>query len=238
MDRLSTRKAAWQMVGAAFIVPVVLLSLRGLVDTLAGTWQVSGYYIQAGYWGPTCLLFAACLISIASIAIRRSLLRGLGQSVLLLAAHVAGIALMLVVSEGDLIWSRACVRPTDIVYSETRDTYYILDDQPGLSYEDNCRFFSTTGTLWNPVWHAEFGRLDSSGYVEHDEREVRLVLSQDEQLLVVERSGHYSDAVLIDSGEHITEYITRCPTAVTYNRRLRERTKRITSLLAEHGGGK
>ncbi len=197
------------------------------------SWQISGYYLDGLFYGLVLLLGAVWLVSTIILFAKKQFSRSIKRIliipfVLIAVAVIWGIPTFLMPSviSG---W------PIDSVYSPARDKYYILAFEPALT-DAIYRVFTADGSRLNPVWNVKFAGtiLDYSedGSLTSNPR---IILSKDEQLLVIERGGHFTDAILIDSSQPLTEFVPWSDE----DREIQwqKRTELIRHLLAEHSGG-
>jgi len=193
-------------------------------------WQISGYYLDGLFCLLILVLFVFWLVSIIALVVRREYMQGAGR----LAAGVVILFLGVILALALRLFtpSRISGWPIDSVYSSTRGKYYILAYEPIPT--DTCyRIFSTDATRLNPIWKAEFAR-GSLDYSEDGSliENPGLILSGDEQLLVVKRGGHLTDAILVESGQALTEFVPWSDE--NREQQWRQRTDRIDFLLKEH----
>lgn len=122
--------------------------------------------------------------------------------------------------------------PIDSVYSEGRGKYYILAYEPGPT-DTAYRVYSAWGTRLNPIWQLELaGReLDYSEDGSLTENP-NLILSKDEQVLVISRGGQLTDAVLLESKQPLTNYVAFCDE--DREQQWLQRTDAIRNILSVH----
>ena len=214
-----------------FLIALVMFPvLDTLMTFLTGMqWQLSGYYLFFLKGSVYLLLAGLWAASIVLLVLDRQYQRGF--------LRVAAIPLIFIlgsfVSLFCLIFpSTISDRPIDTVFSKTRNQYFILAYTPVPT--DVCyTLFSTKGTLFNPVWKVECGgtELDYSEDGSLTDNPL-LILSENEELLVISRGGHLTDAILIDTGRALTAYVS----CFDEDREIQweERTRRIKELLLRH----
>ena len=212
------------------VVVLTPISRTAMSFLLPDRWQISGYYLD----GLVCLLilvlFVSWLASIILHVVRREYMRSVDR--LMAGGGILFLGLILGFGLMHFTPSRISGWPIDSVYSSTRGKYYILAYEPIPT--DTCyRIFSTDATRLNPVWEAEFPRVildysEDGSLIENP----GLILSGDEQLLVIKRGGHLTDAIVIDSSQALTEFVPWSDE--NREQQWRRRTDRIDFLLKEH----
>ena len=123
--------------------------------------------------------------------------------------------------------------PIDSVYSKSRQKYFILAREPAMT--DTCyRIFSAKYFLLNPVWIIETTDFDDLDYSEDGSltKKPSLILSGDEELLVVSRGGHFTDAVLVDYMQPMTDHVYWADK--NREQQWQQRTDQIKTLLQKH----
>jgi len=232
---LAGRRGGIWLIALTFALPIAAALLL-VLDGPGDSWRLSGYYRVWTGWALTGMLAAAWLVATIALAVRRELLRGLTRLIVGPTVLAAGAMVALWVA---FSWSPTLGLPNAIVHSTGRDMHFVVLQDWNLDYDVHLRFFSVDGTLWNPVWSREFGKVDSSGEAFQTDP-LWLVLSRDEKLLVVQRGKHYSDAIMLDSGKHYTQYISPHDTrpAIEHEKDWQMRTDIINDLLARHGGAR
>ena len=223
---------------AGKLLPMVFLAsipLYYLLETLLSLltrdiWQVSGYYLAVLKYGFLLAVAVLWLFSILLLFFQREYAWGL--------LRLASLPLILFMALPVLLFSRIFLPstissyPIDAVYSNSRHLYYILAFEPVPT--DVCyRVFSAKRSLFNPVWKVEFtgNALD---YSEDGSltKNPHLILSKDEELLVIGRGGELTDALLLDTRQPLVP----CISWTDENRESEwaQRTELIQQLLQRH----
>jgi len=233
VDFLLSPKAGTLLPGV-FLATLLLtpLSRTAMTFLFPSGWQISGYYLDGLFYGLALLLGGVWVVSAIMLFARHEAARGVGRLLAIPAVLIAGglIALISTLSLPSTIsgW------PIDTVYSASRGKLYILAYEP-VPTDTIYRVFSAAGTRLNPVWKVELAGTD----VDYSEdgsltENPHLVLSRDEQLLVIARGGQLTDAFLIDSRQPLTEFVPWADE--DREAQWRRRTERIRFLLAQHAG--
>jgi hypothetical protein len=216
---------------AIFLVSLLAFAL---LDTLMSVlthnlWQASGYYLSVLKYGFFLLLTGHWVLSIFFLFLDRRYMRGLLRLIsmpviFLIGGIVAFIALFFP--------STISHWPIDTVFSDNRKQFYILAYEPVPT--DTCyRVFSTRHTLMNPLWKVEFGG-DILDYSEDGSltKDPHVILSEDEEMLIISRGGHFTDAILIDSGQPLTHLVPWSDE--NRENKWAQRTEIIKQLLKKH----
>lgn len=223
---------AGTLLPSIFFALLVLSSISRTAMTflLPRGWQISGYYLDGLLYLLIFFLAASWAASIIALAVRREYRHSIGRllavPVVVLLAGVVAVMSMLFLPSMISGW------PIDSVYSSTRRKCYILAYEPIPT--DTCyRIFSADATRLNPVWKVEFAGTILDYSEDHSlTANPHLVLSGDEQLLVIGRGGHLTDALLVDSRQALTQGVPW--TDKDREEQWQHRTDRIRSLLEAH----
>lgn len=186
------------------------------------TWQLSGYYLSGLERGLLLFLTVSWLISIIILFLKRQYAQGsLRMLAIPLFLFIYGITSAFITL---MLPSRICGWPSDAVYSKSREKYFIISRGP-LPIDIYYHVYSTTGTLLNPNWTFEFS-TGSLGFSTENSitEDPHLILSEDEELLVMSRGSYLTEAIHIDSNSSMVENI----------RSLEIRKNQIKSLLQRH----
>lgn len=232
-NALVSPKAGTLIPGLFFaLVLLTPLSRTAMTFLLPSHWQISGYYLDGLFYGLLLLLGAGWLLSIIFLFGKRQFKRGAGRAVAIPAILVLGAIVTFV----PRLFFPTTISgwPIDSAYSASRGRHFVLAYEPMLT-DTAYRVFSAEGSLLNPIWHVELAGtiLDYSEDRSLTENP-HLILSKDEQLLVIGRGGHLTDAILIDSRQPLTESVDW--TAEDREQQWQRRTAAIQRLLAAHDG--
>jgi len=228
---LRSPKAGSKLPAIFFVVLIILPVLKTAMTFLPPyDVQISGYYIGTLEYGLLLMLVLTWLLSIVLLFLDHQFNRGVRRILAIPILFLIGgfISLFCCFFLPSMIsgW------PIDTIYSQNRDKYYVLAYEPALT--DVCyRVFSTKTTLLHPCWTVEF----AGNVLDYSEdgslvKNPHLILSADEELLAIERGGHLTDAILIDSAVPLVEYVS-CFDG-NREKQWERRTSQIRSLLKQH----
>ena len=206
------------------------MTFMTLKTSTLNSWQVSGYYLSAVEYGLLLFITISWLVSILIFLFSRQYERGLKRilaiPLIFICASIVNLISRMFLPSMISGW------PIDAVYSETRQKHFVLAHEP--AFTDVCyRIFSTNRSLLNPIWTVEFAHK-TLDYSEDGSliKNPYLVLSKDEEMLVVSRGGHFTDAILIDSKQPLISFIPWCEE--NREKQWEQRTNQIKSLLQQH----
>lgn len=214
------------------VLLLTLLSRTAMTFLLPGGWQISGYYLDGLFYGLLLTVGVAWLLSIIMLFGRRDFRRALGRTIAIPAILFLGAAVALIPKL--FLPSTVSGWPIDSVHSQNRNKFFILAYEPMLT-DTAYRVFSAEGSRLNPIWRVELAGtiLDYSEDGSLTESP-HLLLSKDEQLLVIGRGGHLTDAILTDSQQPLTQSVPW--TDKDREQQWQRRTDIIRGLLAAHAG--
>lgn len=188
---------------AYIILPILILVIlfffqvlkTAMTFLMPDNWQISGYYLSGLQNGLILLIAVSWLISVAILFLNRQFTQGILRILLVLVFFfVFGFSTAIFHL---MLFSRICGWPSDTVYSKEQQKYYIIARGP-LPIDVYYHVYSTTGTLLNPKWTFEFA-TGSLGFSNAITEKPHLILSGDEELLVMGRGKYLTDAFLFDS---------------------------------------
>ncbi len=223
----------------ALVLSVLMLALAATIPSIERSlahWggadrQFNSYYWTTVFWGMVGLWLVAWVTPIILFVARKRFGLALFRTVFGALVVVAALSAWYFISLGA---SAMAGRPISTVHSPARDCHYILATRDGATITPRYVVLSAEKTLLAVTWAVEFSGWDMIDAPEVVPAPVRLLLSEDQELLVIAHGDHFTDAFDLSTRERLVGKVS--VSDVRREELLRERTERIQSLLAEHAG--